>query len=263
VWHSVDIADESRTPTTQAVKESAMQAYDMIVIALLVFATIWGARRGFAKQLATLLSLILGYVVAVNFREAVAPMIDAPHPWNHFAAMLGLFMATSLLVWIGFRFVNGTIEKSGLEAFDVQMGGLFGLAKGFLIAMLITMFSVVLLGDAQRNSVLGSFSGYNMCRLINRAHRFVPEEWQQAMGPYLQTVEEHPNFAQQNDNSPFDNVFADPLEATSPSDSQFDPQLSQYEDPNFGLTRSGTRASSEWVSPTAPQARLQEPVFDR
>ncbi len=251
-----------------------MQAYDMIVIALLVFATIWGARRGFAKQLATLLSLVLGYVVAVNFHESIAPMVDAPYPWNHFAAMLGLFMVTSLIVWIGFRFVNGTIEKTGLEAFDMQMGGLFGLAKGFLIALAITMFSVVMLGDAQRDSVLGSFSGYNMCRLINRAHRFVPTEWQQAMQPYLETVEEHPQFAQDSFDQPIEqiasDIFASPVEATSPSDTLSNPQYSNFEDANFGTTRSaGTEAAdqprsafSERKSPQ-PQARLQEPVFGR
>jgi|GEM_PF-6198697 len=168
-----------------------MQAYDIVILVLLVITTIWGAKRGFAKQLATILSLVLGYFVAVTFREPVSQMIDAPHPWNRFAAMLGLFMVTSLVVWIGFRFVKGSIEDSGLKGFDAQMGGLLGLAKGVLLAMALTMFAAVMLGDSLRHSVLESFSGYNICRMLNKAHAIVPTEWQMAMGPYLEVIEEH------------------------------------------------------------------------
>lgn len=225
-----------------------MQAYDYIIIALLVVAAIWGARRGFAKQLASLLSLVLGYIVAVNFREAVAPMIDAPHPWDSFAAMLGLFVGTSLAIWIAFRFVNGSIEKAGLTSFDVQLGGLFGLAKGFILATALTMFAVVMLGDVQRAAVLRSYSGTRICRLIQHSQRFVPTEWQQTMRPYLETVEEHSNFANQVEQQ----ILDDPFAIGSPSDSGAAvEQAKRYEDPAFGSSQ------------PLPQARLRLPVFDR
>ena len=134
---------------------------------------------------------MLGYFVAVNFRQPVAEMIEAPHPWNLFAAMLGLFMVTSLAVWIGFRFVKGSIEDSGLKGFDAQLGGLFGLGKGILLSMVLTMFAVVMLGNSRRHAVLESFSGYNICRLLNQAHAIVPTEWQKAMEPYLEVIDEH------------------------------------------------------------------------
>ena len=168
-----------------------MQAYDFVILFILVVATIWGARRGFAKQLATILSMVLGYFVAVWFREPVSQMIQAPDPWNKFAAMLGLFMVTSLIVWIGFRFVKGEIEESGLKGFDTQIGALFGLGKGIILSMLLTMFAAVMLGDAQRHNVLESFSGYNICRLLNRAQAIVPSEWSRVMQPYLDVIDEH------------------------------------------------------------------------
>lgn len=248
-----------------------MQAYDFIVVALLIFAAIWGTRRGFAKQLASLLSIVLGYIVAVNFREPVSTHIDAPHPWNHFAAMLGLFMVTSLMVWIGFRFVNGTIERAGLGAFDSQMGGLFGLVKGVLIVMAITMFAVVLLGDGQREFVLGSYSGNKICRVIQRAHQLVPTEWQQVMEPYLQQVEEHTQLADQPaadsvDRAIDEALFSDPFATDSPSDSNFAGHGSAYEDPNFGASIETVPASvpdAQWPPAASPQARLRQPIFDR
>lgn len=232
-----------------------MQAYDIIVLLLLIVATVWGARRGLAKQLATIASLVLGYIVAVNFREPVAAMIEVPHPWNLFAAMLGLFMATSLVIWIAFRFVDGTIEKAGLDGFDAQMGGLFGLLKGFVLAMALTMFAVVMLGDMPREQILGSFSGYNICRAISAARQIVPTEWQQTIQPYLETVEQHQQMVAQ----PPVEEFPDPFEVDSPSDS-----VSYEDDTLFGvLPQEQTQTEFAWPTQRNSQATLQEPQFDR
>lgn len=237
-----------------------MQAYDFIILFLLVVTTIWGARRGFAKQVATLLSLALGYIVAVNFREPVAEMIEAPHPWNLFAAMLGLFMATSLVVWIGFRFVKGTIEESGMKGFDAQMGGLFGLAKGVVLAMVITMFAVVMLGETQQHAVLDSFSGYNMCRMINRAQSIVPTEWQEAMQPYMEVVEEHQQHIADGQELPFD-TQSEQFEFGSPNDVS-----SSYDDPQFGNFPTEQPQPNQWnrfdEGTRQPQATLQQPLFE-
>ena len=230
-----------------------MQAYDIIVLLLLIVATVWGARRGLAKQIATIASLVVGYIVAVNFREPVAAMIEVQHPWNLFAAMLGLFMATSLAIWIAFRFVNVTIEKAGLDGFDAQMGGLFGLLKGFVLAMAMTMFAVAMLGDMPRQQILGSFSGYNICRVISAGRQVVPAEWQQLVQPYLEAVDQHQQLVIQ---PPTDDV-PDPFEVDSPSDS-----ISYQEDALFG-TFPQEQTQSAWPTQPRSQATLQEPLFDR
>ena len=241
-----------------------MQVYDIFILVLLIAATVWGARRGLAKQLATLASLILGYIVAINFRESLAPMIQAAPPWNLFAAMLLLFMGTSLAVWIAFRFVSGGIEKLGLKAFDAQMGGLFGLAKGFLIAMFLTMFAVVMLGDQERHAVLDSFSGYQICQLLNRAHGVVPVEWQQVMEPYLRTLEDQAQFADHV--SPLDDLTLSPGDLETHG-----VRPSQYEDPSFGnmpmppvgqIIGDVIRANRSADHRDDAQATLREPQID-
>jgi membrane protein required for colicin V production len=167
-----------------------MQAYDIVVLVLLIAATVWGARHGFAKQLASLASLVVGYVVAVQFRQPLAAMIDATPPWNVFAAMLILFMGTSLGIWLAFQLIQGTIEKLGLKYFDQQMGGLFGLLKGVVICMALTMFVVVMAGDRFRDEVLRSHSGYSICRALMRAQALVPAEWQEKIEPYLNELDQ-------------------------------------------------------------------------
>src|SRR5690242_1943846 len=88
-------------------KECApMQAYDIFMLLVLVAAVIWGFWKGFAWQLASLASIALSYFVALNFRTPVAGMVtqatNAGPPWNIFLAMLILFLATALVVWISF-----------------------------------------------------------------------------------------------------------------------------------------------------------------
>ena len=65
-----------------------MQAYDLIMLIVIGMATIFGAIKGFAWQVASLASIIVSYIVAYRFRFDVAAMIQAKPPWNQFLAML-------------------------------------------------------------------------------------------------------------------------------------------------------------------------------
>ena len=88
-----------------------MSVYD-IVMAIIFFGAIWfGFRKGLAWQVASLLSIVLSYFVAVNFRNPVASLISAQAPWNQFAAMLLLFLGTSLVVWTIFASFSRNIKK--------------------------------------------------------------------------------------------------------------------------------------------------------
>lgn len=209
-----------------------MQVFDIIVLTVFIIATAWGAKRGLAKQLASAASLLLGYFVAINFRQAVAPHIHVAEPWNLFAAMAILFTAASLTVWFAFGIVKGKIEQNGLSHFDAQMGGLLGLGKGFLVAMAMSYIGVVMLSDSQRSAVLNSYSGEQLCKAIGWAEGIVPAEWQQVLQPYLETAENHQQqHARQNRVPALEDLgpHPDPFETNSPSD-----HASAYEDPLFG-----------------------------
>ncbi|MFN7627132.1 MAG: CvpA family protein, partial [Pirellula sp.] len=63
-----------------------MQTYDIIMLIVLAAATIFGAIKGFAWQVASLASIIASYFVASYFRNDVAKVINAQPPWNMFLA---------------------------------------------------------------------------------------------------------------------------------------------------------------------------------
>src|SRR5204863_9102846 len=180
-----------------------MQAYDILMLIVLGLAVIWGAWKGLAWQIASILSLGLSYFVALHFRMPLAGVIHASPPWTIFLSMLILFLGTGLIVWIGFNLVSEAIERVKLKEFDRQLGALFGAAKGVILCVLVTLFSVALLGDAQRQAICNSKSGYYIAVLLDRADMVIPRELHDVLAPYLDKLDRsvpHPHTA--GDSSP-------------------------------------------------------------
>jgi membrane protein required for colicin V production len=165
-----------------------MQAYDILMIGVLVGTTVFGAIKGMAWQLASLASLGVSYLVALRFSEQLAPHIHQEPPWNRFAAMLVLYLGTSLAIWLLFRLVRGFIDRVKLNEFDRQIGALFGAAKGVLFCVAITFFAVTM-SAAAREAILHSRSGYYIAVLLARADSVMPRELHQVLDPYLDELE--------------------------------------------------------------------------
>src|SRR4051812_6330862 len=166
-----------------------MQPYDIFMLIVLALAIVWGAWKGLAWQIASIASIALSYMVALNFRQPLAGIINASPPWNIFSSMLILFLGTGLIVWIGFNLVSEVIERVKLKEFDRQLGAIFGAAKGVILCVLITLFSVALLGDDQRRAICSSKSGYYIAILIDRADMMIPRELHQVLGPYIDRLD--------------------------------------------------------------------------
>ncbi len=166
-----------------------MEIYDTIVLLIVLAGAFFGWRKGLATQVASIVSIVASYMVAVNFRATLAEKIDAAPPWNTFAAMLLLYLGTSLIIWLAFRQVRSTIEAMKLREFDHQMGALFGAAKGFILACVVTLFAVTLLHENQRQTIMHSQSGYLIARFLNNTAPFMPQEVRNFLGPYLDRLE--------------------------------------------------------------------------
>jgi membrane protein required for colicin V production len=171
-----------------------MQWYDLLMIAVLLGTTVFGFMKGMAWQIASLASLIVSYFLALQFSEPLAAtgLLGNDEPWNRFLAMLGIYLVTSLAIWLAFRVVSGAIDRVRLQEFDRQIGGLFGLAKGILLCMAITFFAITLVPD-MRDTVLQSRSGHYIAVLIARADAVMPPEIHSIVDPYLNRLEEELN----------------------------------------------------------------------
>jgi len=162
-----------------------IQPYDFLMLAVLVLSTVFGAWKGMAWQLAALASLVVSTLVALRFGSTLAPLLDVREPWNYCAAVLILYVAASLVIWVVFRMVADFIDRVQLREFDRQVGAMFGLAKGVLWCMLITFFAVTLT-DAMRSHVLRSRSGYYAALLVHRATPLLPTKVRDVLGRYIE-----------------------------------------------------------------------------
>ena len=153
-----------------------MATYDILMLAILVAATVFGAIKGFAWQLASITSIAGSYGVAYRFRDPVAGAIDLPAPWNRFLAMLILFILTSLLVWSVFRVLSHWIDKLKLRDFDNHVGAVFGLVKGSLYCILATLFAITLAGQTIRAHVAASHAGRAITTTLRHSESMIPPE---------------------------------------------------------------------------------------
>jgi membrane protein required for colicin V production len=162
-----------------------LQPYDFLMLAVLVLSTVFGAWKGMAWQVAALASIIVSGIVAVRQSSSLAPYFGAEGPWNRYVAMLVLYLATALVIWLLFRLVARVIDRVRLKEFDRQMGALFGLAKGVLWCVVITFFAVTL-SESARQTILGTRSGYYTALLIQRATPVLPEDIRDRLGEYIE-----------------------------------------------------------------------------
>ncbi len=166
-----------------------IQGYDIVVVIIVVVATVLGAWKGIAWQVASIASLVVSFLVAMRFCEPLAPLLSRHEPWNRFLAMLVLFLVTSLVIWLLFRWIAHIIDRIHLREFDRQMGALFGLAKGVLLCMVLTFFAVTL-SEGSRESVLHSHSGYWLAVAVHQVVPAMPETVRNALNEYIEEFEQ-------------------------------------------------------------------------
>ena len=167
-----------------------METYDVIMLAVLAVATVFGARKGLAWQVASISSIVASYFIAYQFREPVAAAIKADPPWNTFLAMLIVYLSASAAIWLVFRFVSELIDRVRLKEFDHHAGAALGFCRGILWCAIITLFAVTLLGESQRQKIVQSKSGHYIAALLDRSEAIMPAELQEVLAPYLRTLDE-------------------------------------------------------------------------
>jgi len=192
----------------------ALEGYDLVMLGVLAAAALLGYFKGMVWQVAWIAGIVASSFVALRFGGQLAPHFGNQAPWNHVAAMLACYVATSLAVWLVFRTISGAINAVHLSAFDHQLGFLLGLAKGLLLCVVITFFSVTL-APAYRHQIVASRSGRMVAELIVRADTYLPKQLHDTVEPFVRQFEQQ--FEPQSGMQAFD---AAPGMATGPAGQQ-------------------------------------------
>lgn len=180
--------------------------YDFAILALLVY-TMWsGAQRGFVTQLAWIAALVLCFKFADKLAPVIEPQINVEQPLKHWIAMLILYLAFSLGCFMIARILNSWMEKAKFKDFDRHLGGLLGLLKGGIIAMVITFFAVTL-SESLQATVMKSYTGPAACWVLDTIEPITPDHFKEYLEKYHNSLGGHAHDSHLGAPGSFDELF--------------------------------------------------------
>lgn len=130
-----------------------MNILDFILLTILAIALIRGLIRGMIRQVASLLGLIAGFVVAGHLYVGLIPLFKSHFPslpYLEVFTYLAVYIATWLtVVLLGYLFVK--LSRAMLMAWaDRLLGGILGFFKGLVTAVLLVAVLTLFLPSKSR-----------------------------------------------------------------------------------------------------------------
>jgi membrane protein required for colicin V production len=123
-----------------------MTLFDYVVLTIVCLSVFLSVMRGFVREVLALVGWIGAFVAAMTLGGPVsawmAPNI-ADERWRAVAAFGGVFFATLLLASLVAIAFSRLLKAAGLRLEDRVLGGVFGLARGLLIVMVLVLLGGV------------------------------------------------------------------------------------------------------------------------
>jgi len=121
-----------------------MNYLDIIIVVTLLYGLIKGFSNGLVKEVTSLLALIIGVYVAINFSEYLEPkFIDILDVYQRFVPVLafGVLFLVSVLSIKAIGFIVDKLTKAlALGVFSRLFGGVFGFLKVVVIFSFLLFF---------------------------------------------------------------------------------------------------------------------------
>lgn len=117
---------------------------DIGVLAVIVISLAWGIWRGLVREVLSLAGWVIAFLVANLLAAPLAGMLPAsvPRPeWHVLAAFVAIFLLTLTLATLAAVQLSKLVKKVGLGGLDRTLGGLFGVARGWLIALAFALLA--------------------------------------------------------------------------------------------------------------------------
>ena len=121
-----------------------MTTFDVMVLAILGFSTLFAFVRGVIRELIALVAWVIGLLAAVTFTPAVADWLPAGFgspPLRHVAAfaiiLIGALLAGAVLAWPLVK----VVRAAGLGFVDRFLGAIFGLVRGALVVVAFVLIA--------------------------------------------------------------------------------------------------------------------------
>jgi membrane protein required for colicin V production len=112
--------------------------FDYLVLFVLVASVVISTMRGLVKEILSLVSWVIAFVLANAYGAQLAPLLPSMIPGETvrlMVAFVALFVGVRILMGLLMMAVDSLVKASGLSLADRGLGGLFGLGRGIVIVL--------------------------------------------------------------------------------------------------------------------------------
>ena len=135
-----------------------MNSLDLAMLFIMTVAIAVSTFRGGVRELFSLASVILGFIIAAHYYHATSDSFLRLTSYKHVndtISFIAIFIFSAVLIsFIGGR-ISGMVKKSGLSFIDHILGTTIGAIKGILICALIT-YALMVFMPAESHVLKGS-----------------------------------------------------------------------------------------------------------
>ncbi len=115
-----------------------MTIFDYLVLFVLIASVVISTLRGLIKEILSLLSWVVAFVVANAYGAQLAPLLPGAIPGEAtrlLVAFVALFIGVRILMGLLALAVDALVKATGLTLADRGLGGVFGLARGVVLVL--------------------------------------------------------------------------------------------------------------------------------
>jgi membrane protein required for colicin V production len=167
-----------------------MNLLDLGIIVLLLLVTVRGYFRGLFQELAVLLGLVGGFLVAARTYTSVAAILQPLVKSSQWAQGIAFVLVLVAFYW-GVRLLAYVLQRLlyhlYLDIFDKLFGAFFALVKGCLILGFVVLILGVVL-PKNTKLVQESFAAPLLSQVARRALDFLPPEFKERFQEYLKKI---------------------------------------------------------------------------
>jgi membrane protein required for colicin V production len=129
-----------------------MNAVDTAILVVVVLSCLFGLWRGLVREVLSLLTWVAALVVArVYSAELASYMVNFDNSSaSHVAAFALIFVAVIVVGTLLNRLISKMVTITGLQLVDRMLGGLFGVARGGIIVLVIMFITNVFVSDTEQ-----------------------------------------------------------------------------------------------------------------
>lgn len=145
-----------------------MNTLDVIILVIIIFLAYLGYRRGFLVSIFSLISILIGIVLATKFHAGFALVLGKLIKDTRVLNLVSFILILLLIYFAGIFIANKLSKISNFtKSFDKILGVILGGIKGLLVASLIIIFlkSFGMMGDNM----------FRSSSLYPYVHRFAPD----------------------------------------------------------------------------------------